>query len=63
MVLELNDKNHFTVNSLPYAHEVYKHLGFEDTDSEQCIKGLKFFLMKKIINFQFIKLEDKYGDN
>ncbi len=51
MVLELNDKNHFTVNSLPYAHEVYKHLGFEDTDSEQCIKGLKFFLMKKIINF------------
>lgn len=50
MVLELNDKNYFTVNSSPYAHEVYKHLGFEDTDSEQCIKGLRFFPMKKIIN-------------
>ena len=50
MVLESNDKNYFTVNSSPYAHEVYKHLGFEDTDSEQCIKGLRFFPMKKIIN-------------
>ena len=28
-VLEENDKNYFTVNSSPYAKEVYEHLGFE----------------------------------
>ena len=36
-----------TVNSSPYAHEVYKHLGFIDTDKEQSIKGLRFYPMKK----------------
>lgn len=46
-VSELNNKEFFTVNSSPYAHEVYKHLGFEDTDVEQCINGLKFYPMKK----------------
>lgn len=35
-----------TVNSSPYAHEVYKHLGFVDIDNEQCINGLKFYPMK-----------------
>ena len=48
MVLQLNEDNYFTVNSSPYAHEVYKHLGFEDTDTIQCINGLKFYPMKKI---------------
>lgn len=47
IVLELNEDNFFTVNSSLYAHEVYKHLGFEDTDTEQCINGLKFYPMKK----------------
>lgn len=47
VVLELNNASDFTVNSSPYAHEVYKHLGFEDTDVEQCINGLKFYPMKK----------------
>lgn len=47
IVLELNEDNYFTVNSSPYAHEVYKHLGFEDTDVEQCICGLRFYPMKK----------------
>ena len=42
----LNKKNYFTVNSSPYAHEVYKHLGFVDTDSEQCIHGLRFIPMR-----------------
>lgn len=41
----LNKKNMFTVNSSPYAHEIYKHLGFIDTDKEQCINGLKFYPM------------------
>ena len=49
MVLELNSDNYFTVNSSPYAHDVYKHLGFENTDAEQCINGLKFYPMKKKI--------------
>lgn len=44
----LNNKGYFTVNSSPYAHEIYKHLGFIDTDTEQCIKGLRFYPMKKI---------------
>lgn len=40
-------KEDFTVNSSPYAHEVYKHLGFVDTDKEQCVNGLRFYPMKK----------------
>ena len=42
-VKSLNPGNFFTVNSSPYAHEVYKRLGFKDTDTEQCIHGLRFF--------------------
>ena len=30
-----------------YAHEIYKHLGFFDTDLEQCINVLRFYPMKK----------------
>ena len=42
MIESLNDKNYFTVNSSPYAHEIYKHLGFSDTDEMQEVNGLKF---------------------
>ena len=45
-VLSRNTKGYFTVNSSPYAHEVYKHLGFVDTDTEQCVNGLRFIPMK-----------------
>ena len=45
----LNNKGYFTVNSSPYAHNIYKHLGFIDTDIEQCINGLRFYPMKKEI--------------
>ena len=48
----LNNKGYFTVNSSPYAHEIYKHLGFIDTDTEQCFKGLRFYPMKKDIERQ-----------
>ena len=48
-VESLNNKGFFTVNSSPYAHEVYKHLGFIDTDTKQCVNGLIFFPMKKNI--------------
>ena len=48
LVNELNDKKFFTVNSSPYAHEVYRHLGFVDTtEEEQCINGLRFWPMRK----------------
>ena len=49
MVESLNNSGFFTVNSSPYAHEIYKHLGFFDTDSEQCINGLRFYPMKRIL--------------
>ena len=44
-VYEENDKDYFTVNSSPYAKEVYEHLGFESTDDMQCVNGLKFYPM------------------
>ena len=45
-IKSINDKGFFTVNSSPYAHDVYKHLGFVDTNTEQCVNGLKFYPMK-----------------
>lgn len=45
-IKSLNNKGFFTVNSSPYAHEVYKHLGFIDTNTEQCVNGLRFYPMK-----------------
>ena len=44
----LNKEGYFTVNSSPYAHDIYKHFGFVDTDKEQCINGLKFYPMKVV---------------
>ena len=46
----LNDKGYFTVNSSPYAQEIYHHLGFKDTDKEQTINGLRFIPMKMEYN-------------
>ena len=43
----LNEEEYFTVNSSPYAHEIYKHMGFFDTDVKQCIHGLLFYPMRK----------------
>ena len=36
----------FTVNSSPYAVEVYRHLGFTPTDREQSVDGLRFTPME-----------------
>ena len=36
------EKQEFTVNSSPYAVEVYRHLGFTATDSEQLEDGIRF---------------------
>lgn len=40
------EKQEFTVNSSPYAVEVYRHLGFTPTSGEQNIDGLRFTPMK-----------------
>ena len=43
--LEENDKDYFTVNSSPYAKEVYEHLGFECVEDMQCVNGIRFYPM------------------
>lgn len=48
-ITEENKDNFFTVNSSPYAKEVYEHLGFEYISDEQEVNGIKFYPMKKII--------------
>ena len=45
-ICELNETGFYTVNSSPYAKGVYEHFGFEYTDSEQCVNGLRFYPMK-----------------
>ena len=49
-VKSLNNEGFFTVNSSPYAHEIYKHMGFIDTDKEQCFNGLRFYPMTIDLN-------------
>ena len=39
-------KQVFTVHSSPYAVEVYRHLGFVPTDSEQITNGLRYTTMR-----------------
>ena len=38
-----------TVNSSPYAIEIYHKLGFHDTDKEQLVNGIRFIPMKRSI--------------
>ena len=45
-VCSINGKGFFTVNSSPYAKEIYEHLGFKSIDKEQCINGLRFIPMR-----------------
>ena len=60
-VKSLNDSDYFTVNSSPYAHDIYKHLGFVDTtDTEQCFHGLRFYPMKIYIKKDKINSNDEY---
>ena len=53
-ICELNETGFYTVNSSPYAKGVYEHFGFEYTDSEQCVNGLRFYPMKndKILEYR-----------
>lgn len=56
-ICNLNTTGTYTVNSSPYAKEIYEHLGFEYTSSEQCVNGLRFYPMKndKILKYTNIK--------
>ena len=47
----------FTVNSSPYAVEIYRHLGFVPTDDEQSVDGLRFTPM------QYSSKQEKTGRN
>lgn len=49
-VLKNNGFAEMTVNSSPYAKNVYHHLGFEDTDKEQTVTGIRFIPMKRVKN-------------
>jgi len=42
-----NKSDSFTVNSSPYALDVYHHLGFTDTNTETIQDGLKFTPMER----------------
>lgn len=44
-VLANSKEDIITVNSSPYAKDVYHHLGFMDTDTEQTIEGIRFIPM------------------
>jgi len=39
-----------TVNSSPYAAQVYHRLGFEDTDAEQTVNGIRYISMKRMLH-------------
>ncbi|ONI46069.1 hypothetical protein AN641_00270 [Candidatus Epulonipiscioides gigas] len=45
-ILQITDEKIFTVNSSPYAVEIYHKLGFTDTDNEKEINGIRFTSMQ-----------------
>lgn len=48
-VLDNCKSDKMTVNSSPYAVEVYHKLGFRDTDKEQTVNGIRFTPMERIV--------------
>lgn len=46
---EYSDCREITVNSSPYAVEVYRRFGFKETDSVQTFNGILFVPMKRVI--------------
>lgn len=49
-----NLSGEITVNSSPYAIEVYHHLGFKDTNNEQVVDGLRFTPMIWKVNYSHL---------
>lgn len=59
-ICELNTAGYYTVNSSPYAKGVYEHLGFEYTDSEQSVNGLRFYPMKNDKILEYIQIKKNF---
>ena len=45
-----SDIRQFTVHSSPCAADFYRHLGFVDTDVEQCSDGIRFIPMRLVLS-------------
>jgi len=45
-IVPLGNNNCITVNSSPYAAEIYRKLGFIDQDAEQLTNGIRYIPMK-----------------
>jgi ribosomal protein S18 acetylase RimI-like enzyme len=53
---ENGDCAEITVNSSPYAVEIYQKLGFHNTDKEQLKNGIRFIPMKRsLCNNKYMK--------
>ena len=48
MIVEYYDPLEITVNSSPYAVEIYRKLSFVDTNTEQTVNGMRFTSMRYI---------------
>ncbi len=44
-VLKNSSSRELSVNSSPYAKEIYHHLGFEDANAQQVVTGIRFIPM------------------
>jgi len=72
-ILDQGAADEITVNSSPYAKEVYHHLGFEDTAPEQITDGIRYIPMiykkntahkehtMKILNFGSLNIDYTYS--
>jgi len=49
LALKNNTSGKMTVNSSPYAVEIYRHFGFVHTNTEQVTNGIRFTPMELII--------------
>ena len=45
-ICDNNDNEFITANSSPFALPIYLHLGFQETNKEQCINGIRFTPVK-----------------
>lgn len=57
-VLAESTDDEITVNSSPYAVEVYRHLGFCETDTEQTEDGIRYTPMKYQKSYLYTKIRE-----
>lgn len=58
-VINGNINHIITVNSSPYALDIYKHFGFIVIDEERCENGIKYIPMELKLKKDKIKIEQK----